>query len=139
MRTFLALNTEPITDDPEPLEYQAEEDLMIVHLERRLTKLFLSVGIHVDKLWFKGPVKGGKFGKINSMTLLKDLKYNNLIVKEPDDGKKNKRMTIPRPRVATIREETPCAIICGKCGQGFAEISEFPTCSVCMNKMDLDY
>ena len=59
MRTFLVLNTRDVTDDPEALTYEAEEDLMIVHLERRLIKLFLSIGIHVDKLWFKAPVKGG--------------------------------------------------------------------------------
>ena len=137
MKTFLVLNARPITDDPKALTYEAEEDLMIVHLERRLIKLFLSIGIHVDKLWFKGHLKGGEYGKINSMTLLRDLKYNKLVVKHPEVNKKNKRMVIPRPAVATIREETPCAIICGKCDQGYAE--EPATCNVCLNKLDIDW
>ena len=140
MKAFLAISAEDITGDPKPITYEAEEDLRMIHLERRLVQLFARCGIHVDRLCFKTPDGEGGFEKVHSMTRIGDLDSYKFIMQHPEPPeKKRMKLMIPRPAVPTIPEETPLEAVCKKCGQGFKKMREFHNCDVCSNKLDLDY
>ena len=140
MRSFLRINAQDVTGDPKGFNYEAEENLLIVHLERRLIHLFARCGIHVDRLWFKSPDGKGGFTKVHSMDRIRDLKSWEFNLQHPEPPKKKKmKLLIPRPAVPTIPEETPLEAMCKKCGQGFKKLREFHDCDVCNNKLDVDY
>ena len=138
MKAFLCINARRITGDPEPITYEAEEDLRMIQLERRFVQLFARCGIHVDRLWFKTPDGKGGWDKVHSMTRIGDLDSYKLRMQHPEPPKKKKmKLLIPRPAVPTIPEETPLEVVCKGCGQGFKKLLPFHNCDVCSNKLDV--